>query len=58
MKFEIRNIIKHDDNTCELKVFYDKEFEDVVAKYYNKKRVSHKDVQDFIFKAVSSITSV
>ena len=57
MKFEILNITNKDDITCSLSVSYDKDFENVVKKYYNKKEITEKDVQRFVYDAINLLQS-
>lgn len=57
MKFEILDIKNKDNITCSLSVSYDKEFENVVKKYYNKKEITEKDVQKFVYDAINLLQS-
>ena len=55
MKFEILSIDEEDLDTCSLKISYDKEFERIVCKHFNKKTVTTEDVQEYVYYVMSTM---
>jgi len=52
MRFEILNITKT-ERGLSLSFSYDDEFESVVRKFYNKPKVTKKDIQSYVFFVVN-----